>query len=525
MNGDGESKSNALRSQSVTGKHDTGVTKHDSGVERGNQQVLGKSALPVTNGNNILHNQKEVLKQSEVDSSEQITTKPVQRGSSFNTSRRKETDKLSEEVTKNLKNLRESIYQNKSAHDSGLVTRNTSQVSNATDINGLDGRLRHSESDRIRRNSGNTDKSNTVSNGKRDNSHRTLKTSSSNETEKGYSQNKTSELISESKKPVSILKETVTKLENQKKNRILEKCEIFEKADNKESVTKVQPEIHKEEIRNDKTKSKNQHILVSRADVERNKQNRLVNLRRNRSNSEPHIKSPNSFKKSQEDKGDITDNTVECDSDNKSVKNSDRFKVVEEIVDGDTELDVKIGNKVNQSNKHLNATHDNDNRLSPSLLWLEEKRKSLPLSKDIDKLMSTMDIEAAFSEILGAVEEFPDQNDVTEVQATDVPILEEENCDSSEKEEDSKGSSSNDINGKNEVDVNTETNCNEISEKIEKVENNFDSEASSAIQETSGIKKSQGKMNLDARRHLAFEADVQLLKICFCYKLYEFYAE
>ncbi|XP_060584855.1 muscle M-line assembly protein unc-89-like isoform X3 [Ruditapes philippinarum] len=501
VNGDGHGKSNALRSQSVTGKHDTDKT---------NGQVHAKSQGTVTNGD-VVHNKNEVLKRSEVDSGEHIVAKPVQRHSSFNAGRWKESEKLSEEVTNNLKNLRESVFQNKAACESGLLKRSTSQVSNVQDITESNGRLRHSESDRIRKKSGDTDIINTVPNDKCDNSQRSFKRSSSNESGKESSQNKTGVSLSDSKKPVDFLKETVTKLENQKKNRILEKCEIFEKADKKKSVNEVKPSNRKEEINNDKGKSKGHHILVSRADVERNKQSKLVNLRRDRSNSEPHIKSVSSGTSSKKNKPDVIDKTNKCESDNSNVttvKSSER-SLVEEVVDGNTELDVKIGNKVSDSNNHLTASPENDTRLSPSLLWLEEKRKSLPLLKDIDKFMSTMDIEAAFSEILGAVEEFPEQNEVSDVLTTDGPILEEENCDSSELEEDSKGSFSNDISGDNEiaVDVKKETINNEINDKVEEVEKgDGENDGSSAIQQSSGIKKSQAKIELSSNLSLDLTA-------------------
>ena len=140
------------------------------------------------------------------------------------------------------------------------------------------------------------------------------------------------------------------------------------------------------------------------------------------------------------------------ESDNKS-----KDKAVKQLKD--TEKLSKVQNKVNNSKEvpknevgktvvnrlenhnsskdsNLGATpkEKNSERLSPSIPWLEEKKKSSPTPSELDKLMSTMDIENAFSQILDAVEQCPGSTDTSEPPTPDTPIVpiaeEEHSCES-----------------------------------------------------------------------------------------------
>ncbi|XP_053375508.1 titin homolog isoform X2 [Mercenaria mercenaria] len=489
VNGTAESNQTVLRSCSV-------AEKRDAHIDR---QIKEKNHETETN-RDYSHAKKETLKQSEARTDKSKPT--VQRHSSFNSDRWNETEKKSEE-TKNSKNLHETVFQSNSVNGSASINGSPLKELNTDKKNESNDRLRHSQCDSVRRKSGDKDKICDVPNDKHDNSGVTLIRKSGKETEKTLTQSEIPKSVTDVKKPVEFLKDTVIKLENQKKNRIFEKCEIFEKAGRKESDRKVK----EHDIDNEHAKSKASHILVSRADVERNKQNKLVNLRRDRSNSEPQIWSVHSDTSSaKEGKQGSSKNIDKTDTD-RSCKTHAVTKDIDKRLKRDLQSNIKgQDRKFGKSEKQLNTTHEKDSRLSPSLLWLEEKRKSLPLSKDIDKLMSTMDIEAAFSEILGAVEEFPEQNDMTDISSADVPILEEDSCESSEMEEDLKKHTSNDINGekvqnepKMDVSVKKDTESNEIIDTAEiKLKNVIEASenGSSAIQQNSGIKKSEAKIEL-----------------------------
>lgn len=255
---------------------------------------------------------------------------------------------------------------------------------------------------------------------------------------------------------------------NAKKNRILEKCEIFENTNKTIEIDK-----------SDSSRGRISHILVSRADVEKSKQNRLVSVRRNRSLSEE----PRKQFERERDRGLWDTRSSRRGSENTTGKPAERESrrdrktdpddkvVLEKTVDNtvntavdssvdkkcetkpDTVKSIKFDDKsvicgedryrkhsldVNKlpSNGLFNSDIEHDSKVNPSIAWLQEKRKSVPTPHDIEKLMSTMEIEAAFSEILDAVEKFPEEKSVVESVATvDGPIM-EEGSDSSGMEED-----------------------------------------------------------------------------------------
>ena len=319
---------------------------------------------------------------------------------------------------------------------------------------------------------------------------------------------------------VKVKRNTIVESENPKKKKILEKCEIFENG------------VKDSEI--DKSRGRSSSILVSRADVEKSKQNRLVSIRRNRSLSEEPRKqfererdrglwetrnSRRDSRKDPEDSKDKQENIVSRESrrdkktvfvetleeentgdivpDKKSKKLSDREKGIsfhDKVVLNRDDKHRKHSLDVNKLSYNGLFDNEHDSKLNPSLAWLKEKRKSVPTPHDIEKLMSTMEIEAAFSEILDAVETFPDEKSLVEtVTAKDSPII-EEGSDSSGMEEDLNKNN-------NSVPNNEKTTHNEVKEgqgddsgvengenEQEAVDNNDLNNKNSAINQQSGNK-------------------------------------
>lgn len=311
------------------------------------------------------------------------------------------------------------------------------------------------------------------------------------------------------KKHFEFLKDTVSKLEGFRKEKILEKCEIFEKGGVRDSNKEATSVFKKLDSRTEKTKPRTPHILVSRADVEKNKQNALISLRSNRSKCVPQIHSEHLNTSTS------IANKQNAHKSERSLENEERTKLNSDNLIVNSGLEIKDNAKCCESNKNLDPAIEIDSRLSPSLLWLEEKRKSLPLPNDIDKLMSTMDIEAAFSEILGAVEEFQGQNDTEDVETGNIPIVEEDNCDSTEMEENEevctceKNGEKPKTEQRSDENVNSVVNMSETRDRkdyIRKSETHHDGDGDSAIQQTSGNKKSEGKyptkIVIDIRDHL-----------------------
>ncbi|KAL4223476.1 hypothetical protein ACF0H5_016947 [Mactra antiquata] len=237
---------------------------------------------------------------------------------------------------------------------------------------------------------------------------------------------------SDTHKSVDLLKDTVKILENQKQKRDYTHNEVKD-IDNKDHDSGSTRKSRSEHTSHDKgsgiTNTRNSHILVSKAGIERDKQNRLVNLRRNRSQSEPRRETNNHSKPVIHEKGSVA---KKSDSDLDNVKPTIDTKGDDTLVTSSKKSDKgskdsEIKNINEQVTVKDNAETLNEvKRLSPPLLWLEEKRKSLNTKSESDKLLSTLDIEAAFSEILGAVEDFPDQKVAMDINSTDIPIVEEE---------------------------------------------------------------------------------------------------
>lgn len=445
----------------------------------------------------------------------------VQHHSSSKTTKKRDTENIKTEIIKTLNNSHEAVDQK---YSDNVNNCHSSDIKGEVKVESKL-RFRH-HSDRYNQKEKLLDKKQTVSDNTEINQRRTLRRHSYNEGEKLAIQcSSVDSNTADKSKPVELLKDTVRKLENQKKNRILEKCEIFERAnknksdrtshrsdrasdksnragDKSHSTSKF--EVKEQEGSSDKTKTKATHILVSRADVERNKQNKLINLRRDKSNSESKINTT----------GNSTTTVVEqvqkvfspkIDKQYSVVKNENKSEVDNKSIKINSKSDIKYDDKQDGSEHlHVNIRSEVDSRLSPCLLWLEEKRKSLTPSNDLENLLSTMEIEAAFSEILGAVEEFPDHKNGIEIPSADIPILEEESCDSSEVEEDLKKKSTVEINGDKVqngpmcVDDGTSDThvISEINDGEEKhMENGTAGEnnCESAIQETSRNDKSLGE--------------------------------
>ena len=202
-----------------------------------------------------------------------------------------------------------------------------------------------------------------------------------------------------------------------------------------------------------------------------------------------------------------------------------------EIYENEIEKTVlkSVENQNNVKDNKLDATskQKSTERLSPSIPWLEEKKKSSPTPNELDKLMSTMDIENAFSQILDAVEQCPEGPSISEHPTPDIPIVEEEQISESGA---SDLQSANEVVTKNknvkdkseEVPVHFENdnvdnmtvNQNEMlvqdkmetvtevsgnTETVDKNRNmsNNNAETNSAIKSNSGItKKSEGRLNV-----------------------------
>ncbi|XP_052246464.1 muscle M-line assembly protein unc-89-like isoform X4 [Dreissena polymorpha] len=246
-----------------------------------------------------------------------------------------------------------------------------------------------------------------------------------------------------------LFKDTVTKLEDQKKNRVKDRCEIFENASYVEKQSNAIDHI-------ERSRGRTPNVLVSRTDIEKTKQDKLVSVRRIRSLSEEprgpkdrqcdqkrdvvketHERSLKKFFKANlENETHVklnnytkpvrTETTEDLSEKEKHFKNKSS-KDIDKVVAAHIEKKV-------EANVLSSSSHEIDKILSPSLQWLEEKRKSLTTQSDVDKLMSTMDLEQAFSKIL---EDIPDDKSVKECPMTaDIPILEEEGSETNSMEED-----------------------------------------------------------------------------------------
>lgn len=459
-----------LRSQSVTDKcvHSNVVLTKD---------IKGSTCSSLENGD-ISHHTKEKNIHSKVKSKE--SKPPVPRTVHRHSSLRETRQKGSENSDK--------VVDTKSENTIACVSR--SSVNELKSV--VNGKVENAESDHIK--SGNTDGTSDLPDDKHDNDGLSDKPSSKDSV-KHLTQSKNSRSTSY-RKHFEFLKDTVSKLEGFKKKKIFEKCEIFEKAVVRNSDKEVTSVFQKLDSKTEKTKPRTPHILVSRADVEKNKQNKLISLRRDRSKSAPQVHLKH-----------LSTNTNIANKQNahkskRSLENEEITKLNSDNLIVNSGLEIKDTAKCCELNKHLDPATEIDSRLSPSLLWLEEKRKSLPLSNDIDKLMSTMDIEAAFSEILGAVEEFQEQNDTEELETSNIPVVEEDNCNSSEMEENEEGSTC-EKNGekphteqRSVENVKSVVNISKTTQRknyVRESETPKDGDGDSAIKQTSGNKKSEGR--------------------------------
>ena len=171
----------------------------------------------------------------------------------------------------------------------------------------------------------------------------------------------------------------------------------------------------------DKISKSPSKILISRANSESCLSKRLKDL---------EDKSKDQSIKQLKDSKNLLKIQRKCD------KNKEEPDTISKIVNG-----LEKHTLLNESNvkvdadkcKTLNLTkkENNNDRLSPNIPWLEDKIKSSPTPNELDKLMSTMDIEQAFSQILDDVDKFPVGNDKSEPTTPDtpiVPISEEESC-------------------------------------------------------------------------------------------------
>ncbi|WAR02979.1 SMTN-like protein, partial [Mya arenaria] len=170
-----------------------------------------------------------------------------------------------------------------------------------------------------------------------------------------------------------------------------------------------------------------------------------------------------------------------------SLKDNTRFDTDDNYVNGKVE---------SQQKNNLTADVDDNTRLSPSLQWLEEKRKSLTTPSDVDKLMSTMDIEQAFSEILDAVDKFPEEKALGEpVISADIPILEEELGESSEMEED--------LNKNKKSEPNLESSLSSMSDnsaEVELITKGMDKEQESDVTVEPEVEEANGAIQEEAKK-------------------------
>ena len=232
------------------------------------------------------------------------------------------------------------------------------------------------------------------------------------------------------------------------------------------------------------------------------------------------------------------------DTDNKSkekavkqLKDTQNLSKLQNKVKSKDILESEIGKTTVNSLENQNSLNEskldttskqNIERLSPIIPWLEEKKKSSPTPNELDKLMSTMDIENAFSQILDAVEKCPEGTSTSEPSTPDIPIVpiveEEHSCDSgasgleSANEEVNENKNNEDkseaelVNIENDNTENTTVEQNEmvdevqhvtkVSENTETVDmnknmSNNTAETNGAIKSNSGItKKSEGRLKL-----------------------------
>ncbi|XP_052798476.1 muscle M-line assembly protein unc-89-like isoform X3 [Mya arenaria] len=311
-------------------------------------------------------------------------------------------------------------------------------------------------------------------------------------------------------KPTEVQTEPLLKLDDQKQNSFKERCNIFENAENSVNVEGESVEI---------SRHRTPSVLVSRASVEKSKQEKLVNVRRVRSfSAEPRGRWDRNSDRTEryKDKTDGTVNDINSRSrKTKDIKdkreNCDISVKLEKRVNKKADVDRKdnvlrkdfdaVDNYVNgkvesQQKNNLTADVDDNTRLSPSLQWLEEKRKSLTTPSDVDKLMSTMDIEQAFSEILDAVDKFPEEKALGEpVISADIPILEEELGESSEMEED--------LNKNKKSEPNLESSLSSMSDnsaEVELITKGMDKEQESDVTVEPEVEEANGAIQEEAKK-------------------------
>ena len=172
----------------------------------------------------------------------------------------------------------------------------------------------------------------------------------------------------------------------------------------------------------DKISKSPSKILISRANSESCLSKRLKDLEdKSKDPSIKQLKDSKNLLKIQQRKCDK--NKEEPDTISKIVNGLDKHSLLNE---SKVKVDADKGKTLNLTKKE-----NNNDRLSPNIPWLEDKIKSSPTPNELDKLMSTMDIEQAFSQILDDVDKFPVGNDKSEPTTPDtpiVPISEEESC-------------------------------------------------------------------------------------------------
>lgn len=293
-------------------------------------------------------------------------------------------------------------------------------------------------------------------------------------------------------KPVELLKDTVKRLENKIQGRDSENdVKVLEKNDHER---KSRSEVKSHDKGSGLTHGRSSHILVSKAGVERDKQSRLVNLRRNRSHSEPR-REPGYHSKTVVDEKEVGSKKLDSSKEVEKQKIASKSEIT---LDGGSKnlakeiKDSSVEPKVQENSRE-------DKRLSPPLLWLEEKRKSLNTTSESDKLLSTLDIEAAFSEILGAVDDIPEKKAMMETATTEVPILEEDSCETSEMEENAVENDNSKENGnaraatsKNIVgDTNGAVEITTDTQSVNNQNDNVDGDGH-AVSPSNGSKKSEG---------------------------------
>ena len=171
----------------------------------------------------------------------------------------------------------------------------------------------------------------------------------------------------------------------------------------------------------DKISKSPSKILISRANSESCLSKRLKDLEdKSKDQSIKQLKDSKNLLKIQRK---CDKNKEEPDTISKIVNGLDKHTPLNE---SKVKVDADKGKTLNLTKKETN-----NDRLSPNIPWLEDKIKSSPTPNELDKLMSTMDIEQAFSQILDDVDKFPVGNDKSEPTTPDtpiVPISEEESC-------------------------------------------------------------------------------------------------